>query len=127
MARLDWTEIDKGWVAGRYHIEQAGPDLWVCSRLDMGLPRIELTSNSLRDLQDRIAKLEARRRLIPRAVVYFVAMLLSGSLALWAASWPEANGPMVVFGASLVAMFCLIGMIDSLVSLSWEPPKPTHH
>ncbi|HWB89935.1 MAG TPA: hypothetical protein VG872_12115 [Acidimicrobiia bacterium] len=123
MPRLDWTRIDEGWVAGRYHIERAAPDLWVCSRLDLGFPRIELTSNSLRDLQRRIAQLEARRRMIPRAVVYFLVMLMAAALALWAARWTAETGPLVVIAATSVAMFALIGTIDALVSLHWEPPR----
>lgn len=125
MPRLDWIEVDEGWVAGRYHIEQAGPDLWVCSRLDLGLPRIELTSSSLRDLQSRIARLETRRRMIPRAIAYLVVMVMATALALWSARWSSESAPLVVIGSSVVAMFSLIGVVDSLISLGWEPPKRT--
>ncbi|HJQ77753.1 MAG TPA: hypothetical protein VJ948_10910 [Acidimicrobiia bacterium] len=125
MARLDWIEVEEGWVAGRYHIEQAGPELWVCSRLDLGLPRIELTSNSLRDLQSRIARLETRRRTIPRAIAYLVVMVLATGFALWSARWSGENALMVVIASTAVAMFSLIGVIDALVSLGWEPPKRT--
>jgi hypothetical protein len=61
--------------------------------------------------------------MIPRAVVYFLVMLMAAALALWAARWTAETGPLVVIAATSVAMFALIGTIDALVSLHWEPPR----
>lgn len=122
MPRLDWTEQEAGWRAGRYFIEELAPDVWACSRLRSGLPSIEMIANSKRELQEAIEKRDRKVRSTIRSVLYAMACVAFGVLAVSAANWETGNATAVTLLASAVATFCFIGIIEAWVSRTWEPP-----
>lgn len=119
MSRLTWVELDNGWRAGRYEIELAAPQLWVCTRrLRNGVVKVESTSGSLSALQASAGERHRRRIQTRRSFAYLA--LFVASLFIAGVATTLVGAPLLVLVSSSVGLFAALKTVDCVVSRSWE-------
>jgi hypothetical protein len=121
VSRLTWIERDHGWRAGRYEIELAAPQLWVCTRRKRtGRVTVESTSGSLSALKTRIERLDKRRNSLRSALIYLAAFLISMVAVALAVEASGSVAPMLVTGFSMLSVWAALKALDCVIRRSWE-------
>ncbi|GEM_PF-2001943 len=128
MGRLAWIETLDGWIAGRYQIELAAPQLWVLSRRPNQAPATGLVSSevvrtggSLQEMKRIADQMERQRRARRRLRVHLAATLFLTAVAVVGSSL----GSIGVFVFGLVGLFItalrtLVIWIDHSTGSPWS-------
>jgi hypothetical protein len=123
MRRLEWSQRQHGWHAGRYEIELAAPGLWVCTRYRVtgaDRPKIEMTAGSLSALKTNVERIETRRRTTRRAILHLSVFLISLIVIATASGSDHGFATAIVFSFAGVSVFSALRALDAVVGRAWE-------